>query len=329
MVEGQEGAVGARGGEGLWERVLVTGGAGFIGSNLVAAIQREHPEAWVTVIDDFRSGDFANLRGFSGDLLAFDLSRFDLEGALADSPPTLAFHLASITDTTVTDTPLMVHDNLEGARRLFSFCAKRGIPLVYASSAAVYGTGGGRMSEATPPAPANCYAFSKMLLDNLARRMAAANPGWHVVGLRYFNVYGPGEAHKGNAASMVWQLACQMAAGRRPRLFKHGEQKRDFVYVKDVVDATLCAATCKASGVYNVGSGKARSFNELVDILNDVLGTRLDPEYIDNPYPFYQPFTEADLTRAGRDLGYRPRFQLEEGVRDYLASVSLPAGAGR
>ena len=317
----------AKTGKGLWEHVVVTGGAGFIGGNLVAAIGKEHTDSRITVIDDFRSGDSANLRDLRGDVLTFDLSRMDLEAALGEKPPSLVFHLASITDTTVTDQRLMVHDNVEGFRRVLVFCRGRGIPLVYASSAAVYGVAGGRMSETgNHPAPANSYAFSKMLLDNLAAEAAAADPGLHIVGLRYFNVYGPGEAHKGHSASMIYQLARQMAAGKRPRLFKHGEQRRDFVYVRDVVNATLAAAQLGDSGVYNVGSGRGRSFSELVDILNKVLGTKLEPEYIDNPYPFYQPFTEADLTRAGRDIAYHPRFQLEEGVADYLANISLPNG---
>jgi len=215
----------------------------------------------------------------------------------------------------------MVHDNVEGFRRLMRFCQAREIPLVYASSAAVYGIREGIMKQDASAEPATRYAFSKMLLDNLAREAMNTRPHWRIVGLRYFNVYGPNESHKKHAASMVYQLALQMMAGKRPRIFKYGQQKRDFVYVKDVVEATLLAATCGRSGIYNVGSGKARSFNELVAVLNDVLGTSYGPEYFDNPYPFYQPFTQADLAAAKGQLGYSPKFSLEEGVRDYLAML--------
>jgi ADP-L-glycero-D-manno-heptose 6-epimerase len=155
-------------------------------------------------------------------------------------------------------------------------------------------------------------------MDNIARRTAAESADWIIIGLRYFNVYGPHEAHKGVPASMIYHLAQQMKAGQRPRIFKHGEQKRDFVYVKDVVEGTVRALDVQASGIYNLGSGQARTFNELVDVLNKCLGTNLKPEYIDNPHAHYQNFTQADLTNARCALGYESRFPLEQGVRDYL-----------
>src|SRR5262249_4821639 len=141
---------------------------------------------------------------------------------------------------------------------------------------------------------------------------------WIIVGLRYFNVYGPREAHKGVPASMVYHLAQQIKADQRPRIFKHGEQRRDFVYVKDVVEGSIRALEASQSGIFNLGSGQARSFNELIEILNKSLGTQFPPDYIDNPHAHYQNFTQADLTRARKVLGYEPRFPLEEGVRDYM-----------
>jgi ADP-L-glycero-D-manno-heptose 6-epimerase len=117
---------------------------------------------------------------------------------------------------------------------------------------------------------------------------------------------------------MVYHLAKQMKAGQRPRIFKHGQQKRDFVYVKDAVEGSIRALEAKESGIYNLGSGRARSFNELVDVLNKCLGTKFHPDYIDNPHAHYQNFTEADLTRAREALGYDPQFPLERGVADYI-----------
>jgi ADP-L-glycero-D-manno-heptose 6-epimerase len=117
---------------------------------------------------------------------------------------------------------------------------------------------------------------------------------------------------------MVYHLAQQMKTGKRPRIFKHGEQKRDFVYVKDIVEGSIRALDAQGSGIYNLGSGQARSFNELVDVLNKCLGTNFQPDYIDNPHAHYQNFTQADLTNARSALGYEPRFPLEEGVRDYM-----------
>ena len=109
-----------------------------------------------------------------------------------------------------------------------------------------------------------------------------------------------------------------MKADKRPRIFKHGEQKRDFVYVKDVVEGSIRALDANTSGIYNLGTGQARSFNELIDVLNECLGTNLQPEYFDNPHAHYQNFTQADLTSARNALRYEPRFSLEDGVRDYM-----------
>jgi ADP-L-glycero-D-manno-heptose 6-epimerase len=233
------------------------------------------------------------------------------------------FHLASITATTEHNQFLQVHDNVEGFRRLLRFIAPSQAPVIYASSAATYGIAAQVNREDDTPAPANVYAFSKVHLDNLARHAAGNDRDWKIVGLRYFNVYGPREAHKGVPASMILHLARQMAAGQRPRIFRHGEQKRDFVYVKDIVDFTIGALQASASTILNAGSGQPRSFNELVAILNNVLGTNFEPEYIDNPYPFYQPHTEADMSLTASTLGLRPRYSLEDGVRDYYESGFL------
>jgi ADP-L-glycero-D-manno-heptose 6-epimerase len=186
--------------------VLVTGGAGFIGSNLTLALQEKDPDARITVIDDFRSGHFKNLQGFGGDYVAADVSRLDWVAQFKDTTFDAIFHLASITDTTVHDQVLQAHDNIEGFRRLLEFATFHQTPIVYASSAATYGMGAGRMKEDQPPVPANIYAFSKVHLDNLARIYARRHPSWRIVGLRYFNVYGPNESHKKAAASMIYQL---------------------------------------------------------------------------------------------------------------------------
>jgi ADP-L-glycero-D-manno-heptose 6-epimerase len=261
--------------------------------------------------------------------VAQDLASLDLLGRFRSGEFQAVFHLASITDTTVTDARQMIQDNVEGFRRVAEFARLSGTPLIYASSAAVYGVcRSGRMREDQAASPANVYGFSKTLLENLARRYADASRDWRVVGLRYFNVYGPGEAHKGAAASMIYQLSEQIQAGKRPRIFKYGEQQRDFVYVKDVVEATLLAAEADRSGVYNVGSGRPTSFNEIIALLNKALGTDHDPDYFDNPYPFYQPHTEADVTRARAELGYAPGYPIDRGVAEYVKQL-VEAGAGQ
>ena len=299
-------------------RFIITGGAGFIGSNLTLALQEKFPDAHLTVIDDFRSGNFKNLAGYRGDFVAENLATFDWAEKFRDERLDAIFHLASITDTTLHDQFVQVHDNVESFRGLLNFARPTKTRIIYASSAATYGSATEASVESNGAAPANVYAFSKVIMDNIARHAAAESPDWIIVGLRYFNVYGPREAHKGVPASMIYHLAQQIKAGKRPRIFKHGEQKRDFVYVKDAVEGTIRALDAKTSGIYNLGTGQARSFNELIDVLNKCLSTNLQPDYFDNPHEHYQNFTQADLTSARKALRYAPRFSLEDGVRDYV-----------
>ena len=298
--------------------LIITGGAGFIGSNLTLALQEKFPDARLTVIDDFRSGDFKNLAGYRGDFVAQNLATLDWQKQFGNEQVDAIFHLASITDTTLHDQFLQVHDNVESFRRILNFARSTRTRIIYASSASTYGPATAASVESNGAAPANIYAFSKVIMDNIAIRTAAELPDWIIVGLRYFNVYGPREAHKGVPASMVYHLAQQMKARQRPRIFKHGEQKRDFVYVKDIVEGSILALEAKDSGIYNLGCGQARSFNELVDILNKCLGTKLPPDYIDNPHAHYQNFTEADLEKVRSALGYQPQFPLEDGIKDYM-----------
>jgi len=299
--------------------ILVTGGAGFIGSNLTLTLQEKFPDTRLTVIDDFRSGNFKNLLGYCGDFVAQNLATLDWREQFGDEKFDAILHLASITDTTLHDQFVQVHDNVESFRRLLNFARPNKTRIIYASSASTYGPATVASVETNGAAPANVYAFSKAMMDNLAIREAKENPSSIIIGLRYFNVYGPREAHKGVPASMVYHLAQQMKAGQRPRIFKHGDQKRDFVYVKDVVEGSILALEAKQSGIYNLGSGQARSFNELIDVLNKCLGTKFQPDYIENPHAHYQNFTAADLDRVRSALGYQPQFSLERGVADYLA----------
>jgi ADP-L-glycero-D-manno-heptose 6-epimerase len=298
--------------------LVVTGGAGFIGSNLVLALQEKFPNARLTVIDDFRSGDFKNLVGYRGDFVAQNLATLDWQDQFGEGKFDAIFHLASITDTTLHDQFIQVHDNVESFRRLLNFARPTRTRIIYASSASTYGPASEASAESSGAVPANIYAFSKTIMDNIAIREAKESPDWTIIGLRYFNVYGPREAHKGVPASMVYHLAQQMKAGQRPRIFKQGEQKRDFVYVKDVVEGSILALEPRESGIYNLGCGQARSFNELVDILNKCLGTKFVADYIDNPHAHYQNFTEADLDKVRSALGYQPQFPLEAGVKDYM-----------
>jgi ADP-L-glycero-D-manno-heptose 6-epimerase len=298
-------------------QTIITGGAGFIGSNLAWELVARASDRWLTVVDDFSSADFRNLIGFQGDVIAQPCETVDWDDRFGSQEIDCIYHLASITDTTFHDQRAMLERNVEGFRKVLTFAEKRGIRLVYASSAATYGQANGIMREDQPPAPANVYGFSKMILDNLAR--AAIQRGASVAGVRYFNVYGPRESHKGKMASMVYQLYLQLKAGQAPRVFKHGGQKRDFVYVKDAVAGTLAAGASMANGVFNIGCGVAADFNEVIALLNKALGMSKPTEYIENPYEaFYQNHTEADLSLSKAGIGYNPQWLPAQGIADYV-----------
>lgn len=300
--------------------VLITGGAGFIGSNLALHIQQRYPACRVVVWDAFVLGHFQNLRGFRGECLAGDVADAAEWQQLASYRFDAIFHQAAISDTTVSDQKRMLEVNTNAFRRVLDLAAASSAPVVYASSAGVYGNSPAPNRVGRGEEPENVYGFSKLMLDHLARECARAS-NFKIVGLRYFNVYGPRESYKGRMASMILQLGLQLLAGQSPRLFKFGEQKRDFVYVEDVVQANLRALTAPRSAVYNVGSGRAREFRELLEILQHVLGTRQEVTWIDNPWAFYQDHTEADLTATRADLGYAPQFTLEDGIESYASEI--------
>ncbi len=304
------------------KNILVTGGSGFIGSNLTLELQSRYPQAQITVLDDFRGASFKNLLGFKGDFLPFNVADPEWLKSVQEKPFDVIFHLASITDTTVLDEKKMMFDNVEGFRNILNLALEKKADVIFASSAAVYGSQDTPMRMEDGGNPNNIYGFSKWVMENLAKNYEGK---LKIVGLRYFNVFGPHEDYKGNAASMTYQLYHQMAAGKRPRIFKHGEQSRDFIYVKDVVEATITALNSKKNTVINVGTGKSTSFNEVVDALNEALETKLEPEYFDNPYDFYQNFTEADMSHTENMTGFKCKYTTREGIIDYVRNYLAPS----
>ena len=297
-------------------KYLVTGGAGFIGSNIAFALEEER-KAEVIIVDNFSSGHFKNLIGFKGDIITDDIANdswHDKAGKVD-----AIFHEAAITDTTVTDQKEMMRVNVEGFKNVLNYALKYDIKkIVYASSAAVYGNGECPMREEQEPTPENVYGFSKAIMDNVAAQFAENHKDVSLVGLRYFNVYGPREDHKGKFASMIYQLYLQMKEGKRPRIFKYGEQMRDFVYVKDIVRANLNALDAGKFCVCNAAYGSPENFNKVIECLNSAMEKDLSPEYFDNPYDFYQNKTQADLRRTKTYINYRPEWDIERGIRDYV-----------
>jgi ADP-L-glycero-D-manno-heptose 6-epimerase len=306
-------------------RILVTGGGGFIGSNLAKKLSTLGHE--LVAADSFRSAHFSNLVDFSGDILTLEHSK-DIESIKAAGRFDAILHQASLTGVVgssgedQTDQQKMMLNNVETFRHLLDWAVETQARVVWASSCSIYGRGPVPMKESHTPDPLNIYAFSKLTMERMAMRYAdrLAHP---IVGLRYSNVYGPGEDHKGKLASMIHQLARQMRAGKQPRIFAPGEQRRDFVYIDDVVQANLKALESKTSGAFNVGAGQSWTFNQVVAELNRVLDTNLAPDYFANPYSFTQDWTETDLTLARKTLGYQPAFDLAKGVDAYFASGKL------
>ncbi|MBN2894455.1 MAG: ADP-glyceromanno-heptose 6-epimerase [Campylobacterales bacterium] len=314
--------------------ILITGGAGFIGSNLAFYFQREHPGSRVVVLDSFRSGEtlsngnlksfghFKNLIGFEGEVISGDINDpAVLVRLLNDYRFDYIFHEAAISDTTALEQDLMIRTNVNAFKDLLDLAVAHKANMIYASSGATYGNAASPQRVGAE-APQNVYGFSKLMMDHLARSYMQREE-ISIVGLRYFNVYGAREYFKNKTASMVLQFGHQLLGGSNPRLFEGSDQiKRDFIYIEDIVQANIRAMHPRHSGVYNVGTGKARSFQSIVDILQRELGTALECEYIPNPFiGRYQFHTEADIASTREALDYAPRFELEAGIADYVGEI--------
>ncbi len=315
--------------------ILITGGAGFIGSNLAFYFQEHYPDARVVVLDLFRSnltlsngnlksfGHFKNLLGFRGEVISGDINDKQLLASLAQNYRfDYIFHEAAISDTTALEQDLMIRTNVNAFKDLLDIAITHGANMIYASSGATYGNAPSPQRVGCE-APQNVYGFSKLMMDHLAREYSAKHDRISIVGLRYFNVYGPREFFKNKTASMVVQFGHQLLAGKNPKLFENSDAiLRDFVYIEDIIQANVLAMHPRESGVFNVGTGKARSFQSIVDILQSELGTAYPCEYIPNPFVGrYQFHTEADIESTRDVLGYVPRFELEEGIKAYVSEI--------
>lgn len=308
--------------------IIVTGGAGFIGSNLVKGLN-ERGYKDILVVDNLTNADkcrnlvyvdikdYVDKQDFLSDLKAGKYNHESIEAV---------FHEGACSDTMEYNGKYMMENNYQYSKELLHFCLARKIPFMYASSASTYGNGkNGFKAEPACEEALNVYAFSKLQFDRYVRKTVPESAS-QVVGLRYFNVFGPQENHKGRMASIVYQLYRQMEEQGLIRLFEgtegyaNGEQKRDFIYVKDLVKVNLFFFDHpELSGVYNCGTGKANSFNEVAKSVIDVFG-KGHIEYVPFPETLkgkYQSFTQADdakLLAAGYDQGFH---SLEAAVKDY------------
>jgi len=321
--------------------IVVTGGAGFIGANLVKALNaRGHQD--VMVVDDLSDGTkFVNLADCTlGDYLDKDdfLARVkaelggEMRGEIGGLPPIEAiFHEGACSDTTEWDGRFMLENNFEYSKVLLEYCQAKRIPFLYASSAATYGGSEVFVEDPAHEKPLNVYGYSKLLFDQYVRAR------WddfesQVVGFRYFNVYGPREQHKGKMASVAYHHHAQVQRGENPKLFgawdgyEAGMQSRDFVYVGDVVDVNLWFLdNPEVSGIFNLGTGRAEPFKAIaetaISFYSHKDGAKVEIEYIDFPEELkgrYQSYTRADIGRL-REAGYSAEFKtVREGVSAYL-----------
>ncbi len=314
------------------KNILITGGAGFIGSNLAFEIQKRFPESTITIFDKFNNrekrengnfkyfGDYKNLIGLKAKVLSGDLSNKDDLANLFKNKYDIIFHQGAISDTTVLNQSQVLATNTHSLNFIIDYCLENKCKLIYASSAGTYGNTLAPNIVGYGEIPENIYGYSKLQMDEIARGYLAENNNLEIIGLRYFNVYGPSELYKRRTSSMILQLAKQALDVNKVRLFKFGDQSRDFVYIKDVVEANILAIN-GVSGIYNVGSGVSRTFNDIVEILKSNLGIKIDVEYFDNPFSFYQNNTCADLTESKVGLGFVPFYSLEQGIHEYVEEI--------
>ena len=318
--------------------ILITGGAGFIGSNLAFYFQENFPNSKVIVFDCFRSdeifpngnlksfGHYKNLIGFKGDIICGNINNQNDLALLGDYKFDYVFHQAAISDTRIYDQKIIMKTNVNSFYDLLAIAKKDRAVMVYASSAATYGNLASPQTVGKE-SPNNPYGYSKYIMDKIATRYSKENPDLIIVGLRFFNVYGPREYYKANTSSMVIQLGHQILDGKAPRLFKGSDQIfRDFIYIDDVLQATIKACDPKKNGTYNVGTGISRSFQDITDILQKELGTDLGTEYFNNPYDGYQIHTQANISASKDNLGFEPKVSLEQGIKFYIPEIKLLHG---
>jgi ADP-L-glycero-D-manno-heptose 6-epimerase len=315
--------------------ILVTGGAGFIGSNVVASLNEAgHADV---VVNDWLGASEPKWRNLARRQIADFVPPADLAAWLDGRKLDAVIHMGAISDTTVSDGDLVMENNFRLSLRLLDWCTRTRTPFIYASSAATYGDGAqGFTDDWTPEAlgklkPMNLYGWSKHLFDRVVAERAVKKeklpPHW--AGLKFFNVYGPNEYHKGHMASVLSKVVGTAKSGAPVRLFKShregiadGEQRRDFIYVDDAVNVLRwLLETPSVNGIFNVGTGKAESFRDMILAMFKALGCPANIEYIDMPEKIrgqYQYFTQSsveNLRRAGYNAGFTP---LEDAVARYV-----------
>lgn len=293
-------------------RIFVTGGSGFIGSNIVRSLILDGHQIGVT----YTSGENSNLGN--------NTTRFNREFIKNNQEMTkyysdILFHQAANNDTQSKNEKEMMQANFHDPISLFHAFADAGCKkFIYASTTAVYGNSPAPYSEDDPLDPLTPYARSKMKFDEWAMDFAKDRQV-NVIGLRYCNVYGQGESHKYHRSSMINQLISQISIGDAPKIFWDGSQKRDWCYIEDVVMANKLAMKFEGTDIVNIGSGRSWNFHQVIDMINKHTERRYQPRYIPNPIrDTYQSHVECKIDKASKLIGYNPVYDIDRGIRDYL-----------
>lgn len=292
-------------------RVLVTGGTGFVGSAIVKELVKEH-EVYVIGSSTEQPIDGVKKTLYMG-LEGVDWSA--LKGIDA------VIHQAANNDTLFQDETEMYRANVFGPIKLYHQLLTTGCrKFIHASSTAVFGMAKAPYTDSTIPEPFSLYGETKNKFDQFAQEFAKDH-GVQTIGLRYCNIYGPGESHKGKRMSMVSKLIRQVKETGRVQLFEYGEQRRDWIYIKDIVRMNLLALNSNKSGIYNVGTGQSHSFNDVVHAIFKESDYKTKIDYIPCPLRFYQSHTECDIKKLWQDFEFLPQFSLETGIDDYFSTI--------
>jgi UDP-glucose 4-epimerase len=295
---------------------LVTGGAGFIGFNLVEDLLAAGDE--VVLLDNMHTGSITNLDGFSGPLVLIKVSCNELPGL--NLRPDAIYHLGIPSSSPMyKENPYLVGEALNGFIAVFELARKSGARVVYASSSSLY-------SGLLPPhredmtiQVSDYYTEARLAMERMAelyRRLY----GVRSTGLRFFSVYGPKEESKKQYANIVSQFLWQMRRAETPVIYGDGTQTRDFIYIDDVVHALRLAMQSDYHGILNVGTGKAYSFNDVVEILDKNMGLTIKPKHVENPIKNYVLHTQADTAKAEKIIGFKAKWNLEDGIKELLRS---------
>ena len=291
------------------KKVLVTGGAGFVGSNLVGELANGNK---VLVLDNMHTGVVTNIDQYMDRI---ELRTLDTEDIFqVDFAPDVIFHLGMYSSTPMyKENRNLVHKVVDGTIQVLEFAKRHNANVVLASSSSIYNGHPVPQHEEMVPKVTDFYTEARLYAERLTELYSKIF-GLRAVCLRFFSVYGPGERSKGRFANLVSQFMWDLEEGRNPVIYGDGTQTRDFIYVKDVVRACILGAESDRSGVYNVGTGRSHSINDMLEMVMTHLGKRLDPVHVDLPVSNYVMHTQADTKKSKKELGFSAKYSLDEGL---------------